>query len=257
MKVTVCEMANQPGRFEQDWETLVGHVRSAHSDLVLLPEMPFHPWLASTKKVDAGLWQTSIKLTDTWLSRLEELAPATVIGTRPVVKNGLRLNEGFIWDTNAGYRAIHDKNYLPDEEGFWEASWYDRGQCDFSLAQSKQAKIGFLICTELWFNKHARDYADQGVHLVVCPRATPKASVDKWIAGGRTAAVVSGAYCLSSNYSGTRADGPEWGGVGWIIEPEEGEVMGQTSAAHPFLTMEIDLSVAENAKRTYPRYVRP
>jgi N-carbamoylputrescine amidase len=255
MKVTVCEMNAQPERFEQDWKALREHTISVASNLVLLPEMPFYPWLASTRKLETERWQASVKAADQWASRFEELSPATVVGTRPVAKNSRRLNEGFCWDAATGYRAVHHKYYLPDEEGFWEASWYDRGPYDFSVAQSHQAKIGFLICTEMWFNKHARDYAQQGVHLIVCPRAAPKDSVDKWVAGGRTAAVISGAYCLSSNHNGTRPDGPEWGGAGWIIEPEEGEILGLTSERDPFLTLEIDLTAADNAKYTYPRYV--
>ena len=256
MKVTVCEMSNQPDRFEQDWKALCDHVKSAASDLVLLPEMPFYPWLASTKKCEPERWQAAVKVADQWISRFGELAPAFVLGTRPVVNNGRRLNEGFCWNGTSGYRAAHYKYYLPDEEGFWEASWYERGQYDFSRVQCHQANVGFLICTELWFNQHARDYARQDVHLIVSPRATPKASVDKWIAGGRTAAVVSGAFCLSSNHKGARANGPDWGGAGWIVEPEEGAILGLTSEKHPFITLEIDLQAAENAKGTYPRYIR-
>lgn len=256
MRVTVCEMHNQPDRFEQDWNALVDHVKSAASELVLLPEMPFYPWLASAKKVDAKRWQASIEATDKWITCLKDLAPAAVLGTRPVVKDNRRFNEGFCWEAAAGYRPIHCKTYLPDERGFWEASWYQRGDDDFSVMQCGQATVGFLICTELWFNKHARNYAQQGAHLIVCPRATPKASVDKWLAGGRVAAIVSGAYCLSSNHTGSRTDGPDWGGAGWIIEPEEGEIIGLTSKMTPFLTMSIDLKAAENAKRTYPRYVK-
>ena len=256
MMVTVCEMSNEPDRFEQDWEALCNHAQSAASDLVVLPEMPFYPWLASTQKCETGRWQDAVKVADQWIPRLAELAPTIVVGTRPVVNKGKRLNEGFCWDDTAGYRAAHCKYHLPDEEGFWEASWYEHGKFDFSVVQCHQAKVGFLICTELWFNQHARDYAQQDAHLIVCPRATPKASVDKWIAGGRTAAVVSGAYCLSSNHSGARANGPDWGGTGWIIEPEEGAILGLTSEIHPFITLEIDLQAAENAKRTYPRYVR-
>ncbi|WP_036976655.1 hypothetical protein, partial [Pseudoalteromonas luteoviolacea] len=47
----------------------------------------------------------------------------------------------------------------------------------------------------------------------------------------------------------------KWGGGGWIIEPEEGQVLGVTAGDHPFLTLEIDLRIAETAKKTYPRYV--
>lgn len=255
MKVTVCELANNPSDFVKDWDGLVQHVKLECSDLVLLPEMPFSPWLANTDRVDLSAWQGSVKAHDQWVPRLKELAPAIVIGSRPVMVNERRLNEGFIWEPSLGYQPAHAKYYLPDEEGFWEASWYDRGDLQFKAAQTSKAKIGFLICTELWFNVHARQYAKEGVELLVCPRAAPKASVGKWIAGGRTAAVVSGAYCLSSNHRGGDNRGLEFGGTGWIIEPEEGDVMGLTSDDNPFLTLEIDLSVAAKAKRTYPRYV--
>jgi N-carbamoylputrescine amidase len=82
------------------------------------------------------------------------------------------------------------------------------------------------------------------------------ASVGKWKAAGRVAAVNSGAFCLSSNYSNSNKQGLKWAGTGWIIEPEGGEILGLTSNDNPLLTMEIDLSVAEKAKKTYPRYIR-
>jgi len=107
----------------------------------------------------------------------------------------------------------------------------------------------------LWFNAHARRYANQGVHLLVCPRVTPWASTDKWIAGGRTAAVVSGAFCLSSNLSGPHVEGLAFGGAGWIMEPEAGGVLGLTSPETPFLTIDTDPNEARKAKTTYPRYV--
>jgi hypothetical protein len=66
---------------------------------------------------------------------------------------------------------------------------------------------------------------------------------------------VAGAWCLSSNRAGPGRVYP-WGGGGWIIEPENGEVVGVTSASEPFLTRDIDLAAAEAAKETYPRYVR-
>ncbi len=255
MKVTVCELRNDLGALQQDWQSLVAHVQSEGSELVLLPEMAFYPWLARTTQVDPAAWQASVEAHDQWMLRFNDLSPAIVAGSRPAIRQGKRLNDGFIWDAETGYSAIHTKCYLPDEEGFWEASWYERGECEFSVEQRNKARLGFLICTDLWFNFHAREYAKQGVHLLVCPRATPEGSVEKWIAGGRTAAVVSGAFCLSSNFGGVSGEGMKWGGGGWIIEPEEGEVLGVTSQEQPFLTVDIDLGVAEKAKRTYPRYV--
>jgi N-carbamoylputrescine amidase len=255
MKITVCELKNGTETIEQEWQKLVSHVQSEGSDIVLLPEMPFYTWVARTKNVDTMVWQASVEMHERWLSRLTELEPATVICSRPVIREGKRMNEGFVMDKVTGYTAAHHKYYLPDDEGWWEASWYARGEKDFTAIQTPRARIGFLICTELWFNTHAREYAKQGVELLVCPRATGITSTDKWIAGGRAAAVVSGAYCLSSNFSHRDGDDMKWGGGGWIIEPEEGHVLGVTSREQPFLTLEIDLSIAEAAKHTYPRYV--
>ena len=84
---------------------------------------------------------------------------------------------------------------------------------------------------------------------------SPKSSVDKWIAGGRAAAVVSGAFGLSSNLNGPYTEHMEFGGAGWVIGYEEGNVLGVTSQDKPLLTVEIDLEIAEKSKRSYPRYV--
>jgi len=48
LKVTVCELPNEASALDRAWAFLVEHARSAGSDLVVLPEMPFHRWLAHT-----------------------------------------------------------------------------------------------------------------------------------------------------------------------------------------------------------------
>jgi N-carbamoylputrescine amidase len=255
MKVTVCELPTDWTDSEKEWELLVDHVGREHSDLVVLPEMCFYPWVPRTRHVDPERWQSAVESHDRWIKRFFEIPAPILIGSRPVVRKGLRHNEGFVWEKGSGYKPVHVKHFLPNEEGFWEAAWYQRGPRDFSLVSVKGARIGFLICTELWFNAHAREYMKQGIHLLACPRATPMASVDRWVAGGRTAAVVSGAFCLSSNFNGPNVEGIDFGGKGWIIEPEGGDVLGVTSQEKPFLTLEIDLQRAETAKTTYPRYV--
>ena len=255
MRVTVCEMHNTLSGFEKDWEALVRHVRSESSDLLLLPEMPFYPWLAQSRQVRPELWAKSLAAHDKWIPRMSALGSVMVISSRPVIRHGKRFNEGFVREASGEYQPAHSKYYLPDDEGFWEASWYERGDRDFSVLRTDLGKIGFLICTELWFSQHARQYARQGAHLLVCPRATQTASTDKWIAGGRTAAVVSGAFCLSSNFISDDDHETDFGGTGWIIEPENGTVLGLTSREEPFLTLAIDLKAAEQAKQTYPRDV--
>lgn len=254
MRVTVCELNDEPSAFARDWELLAAHVKAQQSELVLLPEMPFHPWFAVTPHFDPNIWQSAVAAHDDWLPRLIELSPAIVIGTRPINRNGQRLNEAFCWSEDLGYVACHYKYYLPDEADFWEASWYDRGDGGFTPVRCGAALVGFAICTELWEMQTAQLYGKAGVHIDVTPRATPKASLDKWLVAGRAAAIISGAFSLSSNHISTEKDLVHLGGQGWIVSPE-GQVLGLTSPEQPFITADIDLNVAEEAKRTYPRYV--
>lgn len=256
MKMTVCELPNEPDDFAKAWVRLVEHVEEHESDLVLLPEMPFHRWLSQTNDVNPEEWERAVRAHDEWIGKLGELAPAIVLSSRPVVDSGKRHNVGYFWEPDTGPVDIHAKHYLPDEPGFWEASWYQRGDGSFSIAQTSKAKVGFLICTELWFSSHARHYGQQGAHIIACPRATPATTASKWLIGGQAAAVVSGAFCLSSNLTGMTSEGGDFAGVGWIIGPEEGEILGQTSAERPFLTVDVDLAEADRAKKTYPRYVQ-
>ena len=254
MRVTVCELADERDALARDWERLVAHVKAQRSELVLLPEMPFCSWFAVTPVFDESAWQSAVASHDAWQTRLEELAPAIVLGTRPVNCNGQRLNEGFSWSKETAYTIAHHKYHLPNEEDFWEASWYQPGDGSFTSLQCSDARVGFAICTELWVMENARRYGKEGVHLIVTPRATPKASLERWLVAGRAAAIISGAFSLSSNHVSTERHSLQLGGQGWIITPE-GEVLGLTSREQPFVSAEVELNAAELAKSTYPRYV--
>jgi len=71
----------------------------------------------------------------------------------------------------------------------------------------------------------------------------------------RMAAIVSGAYVLSSNRSGLDSRGQLFGGAGWIVDPE-GTLVAQTSSTTPVVFYEIDTDFAERAQREYPCYVK-
>jgi len=238
---------------EEGWSRLVAHTRARSTELVLLPEMAFSPWFPAVRNYEAATWHRAVDAHDRWLARLVDLAPATVLGTRPVTRDKARFNEAFVWRADQGYRAAHLKSFLPDEEAFWEASWYDAGDKQFAAFQAGPARLGFQICTEIWSMEHARLYGKAGVHLIACPRGTPHATLDKWLVGGRAAAVVSGTFVISSNRATAPGTVPSLGGQGFIVGPES-NVLARTSPEEPFATVDIDLGEAERAKRTYPRY---
>lgn len=162
------------------------------------------------------------------------------------------MNEGFVWTEAHGLQIVHTKSYLPNHESYYEASWYDRGRREFVPFSLPKCRIGFMICTDIWAFWHAREYGKKGVHLIVVPRVTRKATREKWLAAGIAVSMVSGAYCLSSNRTSSSAS-DVGGGFGWIVGPD-GDVLGLTSRRKPIITAEIDLQKAVAAKKTYPRY---
>jgi N-carbamoylputrescine amidase len=122
------------------------------------------------------------------------------------------------------------------------------------VAKAGASTVGFLICTELWSFETAREYGKAGAHLVASPRASVLATRDKWLVAGRAAALVGGVFSVSSNRRGVSQGGIRFGGEGWVIDPD-GKVLGVTSEAEPFLTVDIELEDAVRAKGTYPRDV--
>lgn len=268
MKATVCQLpapggvGSEDGALEESWSALGSHVRRSGSDFVLLPEMPFHSWLPARPEADPAAWAAAAGAHDRWIRRFDELGARIVAGSRPVVEEDRRFNEGFVWTAEAGLRSVQRKRHLPDEPGFWEATWYDPGpEGPFRTVELEGGlRLGFLVCTDLWFGRHARELGEDGAHLILCPRATPLETREKWLVGGRAAAISSGAWCLSSNVSGPIPGGdasapPAFAGAGWIVEPEAGRIVGVTDGDVPFLTVELSLESADAAKDTYPRYV--
>lgn len=251
MKATITQLDAR--RLERDWDALKTHVSSEQSEFVLLPEMCFAPWFCAAPARDDAVWNAAVASHESWLERLPELGAPAIVGTAPRDEGSKRYNVAYLWTADLGLRWIHRKTYLPNDEGYWEANWYDRAPTDFQPANLNGLSIGLMICTEIWFMQHAREYGKRGVDLLLNPRSTPAHTNEKWLAGGRTAAVVSGAFCLSSNHTG-HAKQLELGGAGWICDPD-GVVLATTSQANPFVTLDLNIPQAEMAKTTYPRYV--
>ncbi|MCT4610262.1 MAG: carbon-nitrogen hydrolase family protein [Pelagimonas sp.] len=256
MKVTVCQLDPRPGQLDLCLSALKAHIKTTQSDFLLLPEMGFSDWLAADASPDSARWAQAVADHDRHIADLDSFGVQAVMGTRPIIKpHGSRRNLAYLWSQDTKTAApLHEKYYLPNEEGYWEHTWYDRGAKRFDLGRALDMRIGVQICTEMWFFEWARHYGAAKADLLCVPRATPHGSTEKWLAGGQASAVCSGAYSLSSNLWAPKGEKLNAGGLGWVIDPE-GNVLARTDVANPFATVEIDLDFARASKTTYPRYV--
>jgi|HubBroStandDraft_3_1064219.scaffolds.fasta_scaffold160071_2 N-carbamoylputrescine amidase len=254
-KVAVCECPPEMLPGSRAWDETCRAVAREAPDLLLLNEMPFGRWIAAGETFDQPAWSESCAVHELGEQRFGELGARAVASTRPRAVEGNRVNEGFLWSATGGTAAVHAKQFFPDEAGFYEARWFAGGERHFRLAPAGELRCGFLICTEVMFNEHARRYGREGAHLVLVPRAAGRGSLARWLVAMRMAAIVSGSYVLSSNRSGFDSRGQEFGGTGWVIDPT-GEVVAQTSAATPVVFHRIDTELIARAQRDYPCYVK-
>jgi N-carbamoylputrescine amidase len=250
----VCEVAPELTPGSTAWTQLVERVRRVSPDLLLLNEMPFGPWISAGDRFAAGAWDRSCRLHERGLERLAELGARFVLSTRPVESEGRRVNEGFVWSAETEAVTVHTKQYFPDEAGYYEARWFQAGPRHFRSVPAAGARAGFLICTEVMFNEHARHYGREGAQIIVVPRAVGDESLGRWRVAMQMAAIVSGCYVLSSNRDGVDSRGQRFGGRGWVVDPT-GEVVAQTSSRTPVVGYELDLDLVREAQADYPCYV--
>lgn len=251
MRTTVCELPHHPEALASAWQALCHHTRAASSELLVLPEFAAADPVWLQPAFDATTWQQQVARAAAWLDRLPDLGVPYVVGARPVTEQGRAYNEGFLWSAAQGYHKLRRKFHLPDEDGGWEARWFERGDAEFSAFEAGPLRFGLSICTELWALDTYAGYAAVGVQAVLTPRATAAATTAKWLALGTVAAVRCGAYSISSNR--VHEDG-SCGGVGWVIDPD-GQLLARTSPDQPFATVDIDLQAPARAQHSYPRYV--
>ena len=252
--LSVCAAPAAPSPEDDSWRALEDAIRASSADAVLLNEMPFGRWVAAAADPDQRALDASRRLHEIGIERLGELGAGIVMGTRPAVEDGRSVNQAFIWQRGRPLTAVHTKQFFPDEEGYFERRWFDRGRTHFRVADAGGIRVGFLICTEVMFNEWARYYGRAGAHLIAVPRATPAPSTDRWRTALRMAAIVSGCYVASSNRGGVDPAGQEFGGHGWIIDPR-GDVIAETSVARPVVAARLDLDAVRAAQREYPCYV--
>jgi N-carbamoylputrescine amidase len=240
MRATVCELPDARSRdvFEREWVQLADHVRAANSQWVLLPDMPFCEWFADSSRMDGAVWDAAVREHDRWEHRMSDMAPAVVLGSRPVDFGNERYDESFVWEPESGLRSVHAKARFA-QQSTREWSWYHEAVPEFVPMEARGVCVGFMIGSEAWALDEALRYGREHVHLLAMPRSSRSVSFEDWLERARAAATGAHAHVLSSNRGG------QFGGQGCIIAPD-GDVLGVTSTTRPCLTLDIEVS-AEGA----------
>ncbi len=239
----------RPG--SDSWTALIRELQRTRPELLVLNELPFGPWIGAREQFDGGAWEESISEHAAGLAALPELGVPLVLGTRPAEVDGRRCNQAFVWTPDTKLSFPHTKQHIPDSPGYRETTWTEPGRTSFQVSEVGGLRIGFLICTDIMFTEHAREYGRNGVDLIVVPRAMPPGASHTFSVAMRMTAIVSGCWVASSNRGGYDSAGEPFEGRGCIIDPLGNTVM-QTSAHQPLLVHEISTEFSDWKKSVYP-----
>jgi len=255
VRIAVCEAAPDMMPGDGDWQHLVSQVGAQQPDIFLLNEMPFGPWLSGAPEANPEKLAASRQLHDEGLSMMDQLGVPAVLSTRPIEEEGGSVNQAFVWREGGKVEPVHTKQFFPQEEGYYESSWFTRGETHFRLADVQDLRVGFLICTEVMFNEWARYYGRQGAHIIAVPRAVGRESLWRWKTVLSMAAIVSGCYVITSNRTSVDRHRQVFGGGGWIFDPF-GHCIAETSTETPAVCAEFDAKLVKQAQSEYPCYVK-
>lgn len=161
--------------------------------------------------------------------------------------DGKRLNQAIYLDDQGQIHPLRSKYYLPDDYPAVEAPWFDRGDAPGEVFELGGCQIGVQLCSELMYAETPRQLAQNGAEIIVQSRATGDAP--RWRAASVLGAGTSGAFVIGAN---RRSVARSWfTGGSWVYSPE-GDLLAETSADQPVVSVEIDLSRVKAAKQEYP-----
>jgi predicted amidohydrolase len=247
MKVCIAEFPDEQSRYAKAIESIAQHVSNTNPDLLVLPEMPFTPWIFHVDKYSEEKWQHTVENHAQWLKRLSNSILTPIIASRPITKVGKNLNEAFYMDHNRDIQPLRSKRYLPNDFPAMERVWFHEGEASDTVFDILGHKTGVQLCSEIMYAETPRKLAEDGVEIIVQSRAT--GDHPRWRAASLLAASTAGAYVVGANRRSVERD---WfTGGGWVYSPD-GELLGETSAEVPFVTLELDSNRIANAKTEYP-----
>lgn len=145
---------------------------------------------------------------------------------------------------SASYRKIH----LYDSFGFRESDRISAGPVEPVVVELAGFRVGLMTCYDLRFPELARLLVDRGAEVLVAPAAwvAGERKVDHWQTLVRARAIENVAFVVAVGQPG-----PRYTGHSLVVDPW-GDVLVEAGEAPEVVTVALDRSVLEAARRTNP-----
>lgn len=225
----------------------------AGADLVVLPELPLHPWVPATKAARAEDAEPPGGPRATLLGDAARASGVAVLGgvIEREPERGSRHNTALLVGPEGELLGSYRKLHLPEEEGFWETSHYEPGPRYEAPIPFGGHRLGLQICSDGNRPQGCHILAAQGATAVLLPRATEAATWERWRPVLVAQAMTSCCYLLSVNRPAPEL-GVDLGGPSLVVAPS-GEVVAESTERAVWV--ELDTEAQRAARRRYPGYL--
>jgi len=231
----------------------LGEAKEGGAELAVLPELPLNPWSPATKhQRDDDAEPPGGPRSTMQREAARDLGIGLVGGA--IVRDpetGVRRNTALIISATGELIATYAKNHIPEEPGFWETSHYEPGVAPPAPIDGFAMPIGVQICSDINRPEGSHLLGAMGAEAILAPRATERATHEKWKPVFIANALTSVVYVLSVNRPAPEQD-VLLGGPSIAVAPN-GTVLLETTDPVGLVTLE-RAAIAE-ARRAYPGYL--
>jgi len=249
--VTVCEISDREEYFLRDWIDLNLHLKKSNPTLLLVPDLAFFEWTGYELLSRKSELKASLENQAFWISKLATLHVEYIFYSKLIVEGERYFKASCLYDKKSGHQIVRKVEIIKQKDNAYSLK-SPRSTNECILIEIEFYKIGIALDTELWTTAIGDYLGKSGIDILLCPRASSKESVEQWIRQGQTMAVLSGAFCLSSNKTRLSRNNFQWGGRAFITEPFTGMLLGSTNNYKRFLTLKLDMKKSREAKSKFP-----
>jgi N-carbamoylputrescine amidase len=177
---------------------------------------------------------------------------------------GVYRNSAAVIDADGSLLGVYRKLHIPDDPQYYEKYYFTPGDT-FRVWQTKQAKIGTLICWDQWFPEGARITSLLGAEILFYPTAigwhpaekaeVGQAQLSAWQTIQRSHAIANGVFVAAVNRVGHEPEpgtkGIEFWGHSFIADPF-GRVIAEAGTGPEVLVATCDPAIIEETRRNWP-----
>jgi N-carbamoylputrescine amidase len=269
-KIGLVQMSMAPDP-ERNLRVAVDRVREAArggAQVICLPELFRSQYFA--QREDARLFDLAEPIpgpsTETMGAVARETGAVVIVPVFEKRAPGLYHNTAAVVDADGTVAGLYRKMHIPDDPAFYEKFYFTPGDLGFRAIQTRQGKLGTLVCWDQWYPEGARLTALQGAPILFYPtaigwhpaeKATHGAQQrDAWRTVQRGHAIANGVYVAAANRVGFEkqetGDGLEFWGSSFVADPFGVVIAEAPVDREAIIYAEVDLARIEESRRGWP-----